>query len=108
VKYLNQNQIKIRMLTYTFGVGKAGVNAYTVLHKAKIPWQGLKRGRRFLEELCKAKLLDKIPQETSGDKIRFNYAITEKGRETVLDYRDSPIQELFGRIDDLFEESDKY
>lgn len=99
----NQGEIKIRILAYLYYKNTA-VNANTILHKACIPSQEFSRLRGFLEDLCQKSMLKKIEEETSGDKPRTNYIITNNGRSLVDVYRSHPnLQDLFGNIDNLFE-----
>lgn len=99
---LNQGEIKIRILAYLYN-RNTSVNAYTIQHKANIPLQEFSRLRGFLEDLCEKTLLERIEEETSGNKPRTNYIITDKGRTTVDVYRNSNLQDIFGNIDNLFE-----
>jgi hypothetical protein len=91
---LSQEQIKIRILAYLYNRGDIGSNAYTIQHRANIPSQEFNRFRGFLEDLCVLSLLAKYEEETGGDKVRVNYKITQKGRDTVDRYRDPLIQQV--------------
>jgi hypothetical protein len=89
-------------MSWLFNRGKYGANANTIMNRANIPSQDFTRFRGFLEDLCIKGFLDRIEEETGGDQTRVNYAITEKGRETVLKYRDPNLTELFGSVEDYF------
>ena len=90
-------------MAYLFNKGEIGANAYVIQHRANIPLQEYNRFRGFLEDLCKKSLLDKYEEETGGTKARTVYKIAENGKKIVEAYRLYHMQELFGSIEDLFD-----
>jgi hypothetical protein len=99
---LSQEQIKIRILAYLYNKGSMGANAYVIQHRANIPSQEHNRFRGFLEELCTLSCLEKYEEETTGEKPRINYRITEDGRTAVEHYKNPQLQSIMGSIEDLF------
>lgn len=89
----------MHILIFLYRKGQSGANANVIKHKANIPSQDHSRLREFLEELCSKSFLDKYLEETSGEKERINYRITENGRTLV---RYPLIQSFLGySIEDL-------
>ena len=99
---LSQEQIKIRILAYLYNKGSVGANAYVIQHRANIPSQEHNRFRGFLEELCILSCLEKYEEETSGEKARIYYRITQDGRTVIEQYRKPQLQSIMGSIEDLF------
>ena len=103
-KNLSQDRIKIHILTCLYGRGQIGANAYVIMHKANIPSQDHNRFKEFLEELCSKSFLEKYIEETSGDKGRIKYRITQNGRILVDKLKHPFIQSFLGSsIEDLLE-----
>jgi hypothetical protein len=90
-------------MAYLFNKGEIGANAYVIQHRANIPLQEYKRFRGFLEDLCKKSFLNKYEEETGGTKARTIHKITENGKKIVETCRLHYMQNLFGSIEDLFD-----
>lgn len=98
---LTQDLIKIRILAYLYNKENP-TNAYTIQQRSLIPSQESNRFKGFLEDLYNLGNLEKIEEESGGEKSRTSYKITRKGKDTVERYRDPLIQQLFGSIEDFF------
>jgi len=101
-KNFSQEQIMIRILAALTKVGPTGANCYAIQHLCHIRSQDFNRFKDFLQILCKLNLIQSFYETTSGKNKRIRYRILERGIVLVNVYRSYSFSEIFGSIDDIY------
>ena len=103
-KYFNQGQIMIRILASLSKIGSTGATCYAIQHLSCIKSQDFNRFKYFLQTLCKLNLIQSFYEVTSGKNKRIKYKILERGIVLVNIYKSHGFSEIFGSIDDIYNE----
>ena len=101
-KNFSHEQIMIRILASLSKVGATGANCYAIQHLSHIKSQDFNRFKDFLQTLCKLNFIQSFYEVTSGKNKRIKYKILERGIVLVNSYRSYGLSEIFGSIDDIY------
>jgi hypothetical protein len=92
----------IRILACLSKVGSTGATCYAIQHLSNIKSQDFNRFKDFLQVLCNLNLVHTFYEVTSGKNKRIKYKILERGIVLVNTYRIYGLSEIFGSIDDIY------